>query len=185
MEVLTIGGEELALTLQIDSAENLEALENPTFTAGLMRWSGEEAAPDTLVLSAVPDPALGGEYAYLWQFNGAVYRMLLNSGVDYLVLRVGNHVTALSTAGFTAGAAYTRLKAGGISTRKFNYSIWMEGSTLDPLLGGIVVEADVEGEIYPLTEDTEQAMYHYNLYYGPAALMEAPFGAWQPEEEAS
>jgi len=194
MHALAIGEEELPLTLSLDSAENLEIgpMYEPRFTALLTVWNGAgaeedqaEQEPDTLVLEALPDPALSGQYTYLWQFNGAVYRMLFNSGVDYLVFKVGDRVTAISTAGFTAGTEYTELKAGGVSTRRFDYSVWMTGSTVDPLLGNIVVEAAVEGEVWPLTADAEQPMYYYDLYYGPPEMMDVPFGAWQREEEGA
>ena len=95
-----------------------------------------------------------------------------------MVLRVGDRVVAFPTAGFTAGTAYTDLKAAGVSTRKFDYTVWMSGSTLDPLAGEAVVEVAVEGEVYPLTDDETQPMYHYDLCTGPAELLDAPFGAW-------
>ena len=137
------------------------------------------------MLTAQIDPAIAGEYAYTWRFNGVVSRLLFNSGVEYLVLRVGDRVTAFSTAGFIAGTEYTDLKAAGVSTRKFDYSVWMRGSTQDPLLGEMAVEAAVEEEIYPLTDDETQPMYYYDFYYGPAALLDVPFGAWTPEMEAT
>ena len=90
-------------------------------------------APDTLVLTAQIDPAITGDYAYIWRFNGVVYRLLFNSGIEYVVLQVGDHVAAFPTAGFTAGTAYTDLKAAGVSTRKFDYTIWMSGSVLDAI----------------------------------------------------
>ena len=61
----------------------------------------------------------------------------------------------------------------------------MRGSTQDPLLGDKAVEAAVEEEIYPLTDDETQPMYYYDFYYGPAALLDVPFGAWTPEMEAT
>ena len=207
MHELTIGDTPLELTLELDGAEGLaaDASDLPLFTAALARWTdrglqpwtadaaeeGEDAAhaeydaPDTLVLTAQIDPAIAGEYAYTWRFNGVVSRLLFNSGVEYLVLRVGDRVTAFSTAGFIAGTEYTDLKAAGVSTRKFDYSVWMRGSTQDPLLGEMAVEAAVEEEIYPLTDDETQPMYYYDFYYGPAALLDVPFGAWTPEMEAT
>ena len=205
MHGLTIGETPLELTLELDSAEGLELDTEvpymPMFTAALARWTedglkpwepdapeeGEDEAhaalegPDTLVLTAVIDPAIEGGYAYIWHFNGLVYRLLFNSGVEYLVLQVGNHVAAFPTAGFTAGTAYTDLKAAGVSTRKFNYTIWMSGSTLDAMAGEMAVEATVDDEVYPMSGDETQPMYYYGLYYGPTALLDVPFGAWTPE----
>ena len=151
---------------------------------------GEDAAhaaldaPDTLVLTAQLDPAFTGEYAYIWRFNGVVYRLLFNSGIEYVVLQVGEHVAAFPTAGFTAGTAYTDLKAAGISTRKFDYTIWMSGSTLDAAAGEMAAEVSVEDEVYPLADDETQSMYAYDLYYGPLELLDYAFGAWTPEMAA-
>ena len=205
MNRLTIGDAPLALTLALDSAEGFEpeGPYEPMFTAELARWTdtglkpwtqdeaeeGEDAAhadlnaPDTLLLTAQIDPEIAGEYAYVWQFNGVVYRLLFNSGIEYVALRVGDHVTAFPTAGFTAGTAFTDLKAAGISTRKFNYTVLMSGSTLDPLAGEMVMEAIVDEEVYPLSDDQTQPMYYYDLHYGPTALLDVPFGAWTPEME--
>ena len=206
MHRLTVGEAPLALTLEYDAVDGAEPPEGEAmFTAALARWKdiglklwypGDEDAqdetgddanaagdgPDTLLLTAELDPAFEGDYAYVWRFNGAVYRMLFNSGVEYMVFRVGDRVTALSTAGFTAGTEYTRLKAGGVSTRKFDYTIWMSGSTLDPETGEMAVEAQVEEEVYPLDADQTSSMYYYDLYYGPTQLLDVPFGAWPPQE---
>ena len=207
MHRLTLGGAPLALTLELDSAGGFEPPTpyEPKFTAALARWTDEglqpwqphetEAgeddahaelnAPDTLVLTAQIDPAIAGEYAYIWRFNGVVYRLLFNSGIEYVVLQVGDHVAAFPTAGFTAGTAYTDLKAAGISTRKFDYTIWMSGSVLDAVIGEMAVETTVEEEVYPLTDDETQPMYYYDLYYGPAELLGVAFGAWTPEMAAA
>ena len=96
-----------------------------SFTAELAVWNGEEGDEDcdTLILTASADAA--SPYAFRWDFTGDVYKTLLSSGVQYLVLRVGERVTALSTAGFTAGTAYNTLKSEGAASSEFAYSLWM------------------------------------------------------------
>ena len=203
MHTLVVGDTALEMTLELDGAEGFApaADDLALFTAelavwgddGLKAWTPEEAeagedaahaalnAPDTLVLAAQIHPDIDGEYAYLWRFNGVVSRLLFNSGVEYVVLRVGDRVVAFPTAGFTAGTAYTDLKAAGISTRKFDYTIWMSGSMLDGSAGEMAAEVAVEEEVYPLTDDETQPMYSYDLYYGPLELLDYAFGAWTPE----
>ena len=117
MFVLTLGGEELPLTLTLDYDANDSEDAYSAFTAELAVWNGEEGDEadnedlDTLILTASADAE--SPYAFRWDFTGDVYKTLLSSGVQYLVLRVGDRVTALSTAGFTAGTAYNTLKSEG------------------------------------------------------------------------
>ena len=61
----------------------------------------------------------------------------------------------------------------------------MSGSVLDESIGEMVVETTVEEEVYPLTDDETQPMYYYDLYYGPAELLDVAFGAWTPEMAAA
>ena len=119
MFVLTLGGEELPLTLTLDYDANDSEDAYSAFTAELAVWNGEEGDEDcdTLILTASADAA--SPYAFRWDFTGDVYKTLLSSGVQYLVLRVGDRVTALSTAGFTAGAAYNTLKSEGAASSEF------------------------------------------------------------------
>ncbi len=96
MVQLTIGGQELPLTLTLDyDAEGIEEAQT-TFTAELAVWNGsaettdagadedeEEPAYDTLILTARDDGA-ESPYAYRWDFSGDVYKTLFNSGIQYL-----------------------------------------------------------------------------------------------------
>ena len=117
MFVLTLGGETLPLTLALDYEAGGVEDTATTFTAELAVWNGtgEDEDYDTLILTARDDGA-ESPYAYRWDFSGDVYKTLFNSGVQYLVLRVGDRVTALSTAGFTAGTAYNALKSEGAAS---------------------------------------------------------------------
>ena len=196
MHQLTIGEETLDLTLELDTAEGVDksTLPEAVFTAELTRWASAidaheeqdseetEEEPNTLVLTAQVGH-FPGEYTYLWQFNGTVYRMLMNSGIEYLVLQVGENITAISTAGFTGGMEYTRLKAGGVSTRKFEYSVWTTSDALDPARMEMRMEVEVEEEVYPLTSDTAQPMYYYDVYTGPTEMMDVTFGQYQYNRE--
>ena len=183
MVQLTIGGQELPLTLTLDyDAEGIEEAQT-TFTAELAVWNGsaettdadtdedeEEPAYDTLILTARDDGA-ESPYAYRWDFSGDVYKTLFNSGIQYLVLRVGERVTAISTAGFTAGTAYNALKSAGAPSSEFVYSLWM--GEPDPALE---MEVEVQGERYIL-HDGEGEMYYYDVYTGAMDMFNAAFGA--------
>ena len=74
--------------------------------------------PDTLVLAvSQEDLAQAEDAAFTWDFNGTVYKKLAASGIDYLVLQVGDQVTALSTAGFAAGSALHHVPRPGAEQR--------------------------------------------------------------------
>ena len=107
-----------------------------------------------------------------------VYKLLYNSGVDYLVLRSGEYITALPTEGFTGGTQYGKLKAGGISTRKFVYTLLQDEELRETTLA-----VTVEGETYLLEEDTAQPMYRYNVLVGPAELMNRPYESYRGEKD--
>ena len=176
MFVLTLGGEELPLTLTLDYDANDSEDAYSAFTAELAVWNGEEGDEDcdTLILTASADAA--SPYAFRWDFTGDVYKTLLNSGVQYLVLRVGDRVTALSTAGFTAGTAYNTLKSEGAASSEFAYSLWMGDP--DPALE---MEVEARGERY-LLEAGEGDMYYYDVYTGDMDMLNAAFGAASQEE---
>ena len=176
MFVLTLGGEELPLTLTLDYDANDSEDAYSAFTAELAVWNGEEGDKDcdTLILTASADAA--SPYAFRWDFTGDVYKTLLSSGVQYLVLRVGDRVTALSTAGFTAGTAYNTLKSEGAASSEFAYSLWMGDP--DPALE---MEVEARGERY-LLEAGEGDMYYYDVYTGDMDMLNAAFGAASQEE---
>ena len=176
MFVLTLGGEELPLTLTLDYDANGSEDAYSAFTAELAVWNGEEGDEDcdTLILTASADAA--SPYAFRWDFTGDVYKTLLSSGVQYLVLRVGDRVTALSTAGFTAGTAYNTLKSEGAASSEFAYSLWMGDP--DPALE---MEVEARGERY-LLKAGEGDMYYYDVYTGDMDMLNAAFGAASQEE---
>ena len=168
MFVLTLGGETLPLTLALDYEAGGVEDTATTFTAELAVWNGtgEDEDYDTLILTARDDGA-ESPYAYRWDFSGDVYKTLFNSGVQYLVLRVGDRVTALSTAGFTAGTAYNALKSEGAASSEFAYSLWMGDP--DPALE---MEVEARGERY-LLEAGEGDMYYYDVYTGDMDMLNA------------
>ena len=171
---LTAGGTTLALTL---TGEQDGEPAQETFRASLTTWkqSDEDSgdAPNALVLEAQ-----SSEGANVWSFSGDVYKLLYNSGVDYLVLRSGEYITALPTEGFTGGTQYGKLKAGGISTRKFVYTLLQDEELRETTLA-----VTVEGETYLLEEDTAQPMYRYNVLVGPAELMNRPYESYRGEKD--
>ena len=177
MFALALGGETLPLTLTLDYEAGGDGNTAAAFTAELTVWNGEEGDEDcdTLILTA-PDNGAESPYAYRWDFTGDVYKTLFNSGVQYLVLRVGDHVTALSTAGFTAGTAYNALKSEGAASSEFAYSLWMGDP--DPALE---MEVEARGERY-LLKAGEGDMYYYDVYTGDMDMLNAAFGAASQEE---
>ena len=198
---LTMGKTVLPMTLSLVEAKDFtpDTDYQPTFLPSLDRWNAaadETAdasdaqtparAPDTLLLTVSDDAQITGEYAYAFTFNGIVYRMLQNSGVDYVMLRVGDHCVAFSTAGFTAGTEYTRLKAAGVSTKKFEYVVTLRGNKADDadfqVEMRLSVDTDEEVLEYPLTEDTMQEMYYYDVQIGAPEMMRQAFGAYAPDE---
>ena len=175
MLTLTLGGEELSLTLTLDCDAGA-ARTAAAFTAELAVWNGAEGDEnyDTLILTASGEGA-ESPYAYRWDFSGDVYKTLFNSGIEYLVLRVDDRVTALSTAGFTAGAAYNALKSAGAASSEFHYSLWM--GEPDPELE---LEVEARGARYLLNAG-EGDMYYYDVYTGDMDMLSAAFGAAQQE----
>ena len=164
MSSLVMGETELELFLRPDESLLARLGEDyqPAFTATLSNWMEDASdTPDTLVLAvSQEDLAQAEDAAFTWDFNGTVYKKLAASGIDYLVLQVGDQVTALSTAGFAAGVRYTMYRAQGLSSEAFDYHVAMteEGET--------TLSVTVAGETWPLTEEEGGAFYFYDVYTG-------------------
>ena len=174
MTGLTLGGEELGLCLT-------RGEDASSFTAQLAKWNGElndSSQADTLILSAVTDNSSGEDGAYLWAFNGMVYKKLAASGIDYLVLKVDDQLTAISTAGFTAGVRYTLLRAAGLASKAFDYQVKMTPPDYQ-----MEMRVAVEGETYAIGSDPNGEMFYYDVYTGPASMMNAAFGAYGAGQE--
>ena len=203
VEVLTLGGEELDLGLEIageDISEDAPAL----FTAELTAWAVEvplapelEPAKDTLVVRAEVGET-EGPFTCTWRINGAVLRKLYNTDITYLALAAGDAVLSLPTIGFTVGTRYAELKMEGVSTAEFAYEIVMR---IDPnaneanfipaegdwnLIASCTPELYVEvaGERFDMIDRiSTPEMYPIDVYCGPADLLEYPYGAY-PRAEA-
>ena len=161
-------------TLNLSLSEGAGDAAKP-FTAKLTAWQTDEKAqdkPNALVLTAQ-----AGEENSTWRFSGDVYKLLNNSGVDYLVFSTGEYMTALPTAGFTGGTQYGKLKASGVSTRKFEYTLCQ-----DEALRETTLSVQVEGETYLLEEDTAQPMYRYDVLVGTTDLMKNPYESYKHKE---
>ena len=210
MHRLTIDGQEMELELKLDAAEGFDvpADYQGLFTASLAAWKQPErpadavdedaaedeipARPDTLILTAEMDANLGDRFTYVWRFNGEVYRLLANSGIRYLALQVGDDLAVFPTEGFTGGTRYTELKMLGVSTRNFDYAVYMKFD-LDPSHVSAMSESDfsrdcdlsirteVENMAYELSSSPTGAMYFYDVYLGPVEMMEVPYGEYSPE----
>lgn len=207
MQMLTIDGKELALTLELANAEGMEipADHAALFTADLEAWakeeSGEEtsdktARPDTLVLTAVEEENLGDRFEYRWKLNGEVLRLLENSGVKQLALKVRDDMAVLPTEGFTGGTKYTELKMLGTANKKFEYTVAMTFN-LDPdsipalsefdrsASCDLAIQVQVEEEKYVLTAEQKGEMYYYHVLLGPSELMLEPYASYFAEEDAA
>ena len=197
MRQLTVGGEPMALTLVLVSAQESGAPVgvNQPFTATLRHWddASEDSGDNTLVLDAEIDADLGDVFTYEWRFNGEVYRMLANSGIRYIALKVGDAVAAFPTEGFTGGTRYTELKMQGVSTRRFNYALTMK-LNLNPdhisAMSGsdfsqecdLSIHAEVEDDKnYELSNSPRSMMYFYDVFVGPEDMMDQPFGEYQAD----
>lgn len=183
MDTLTIGDQDLGLSLRREHGDTPDGEEeSSTFSASFTDWNGdgteltdaadEDEPVDTLILTASDADAEeteDGSYAYTWTFDGSVYKKLAASGIDYLVLSTGDQVTALSTAGFTAGIRYNLYRAAGIASKDFVYTIQMEGNDLR-------VQVSVDGDVYDMTGDETSELYYYDLYNGTMEMLNRPFG---------
>ena len=172
---LTVGG--TALNLSLSSEDQTEA-----FTAELTTWqtaaddekTGEKTGPNALVLTAANEAQTN-----VWRFGGEAYKLLYNSGVEYLVFASGDYIAVIPTAGFTGGTQYGKLKAGGVSTRKFEYTLIQ-----DEALRETTLSVQVEGETYLLEENTESPMYRYDVLVGTKNMMKKPYESYKPSKEA-
>ncbi len=178
MQTLVIGDQKLGLTLYIGGKNGPEDSAPASFNAGFTGWNrgetetadaADEEDVDTLVLTAADAAQEDDGSDYCWTFDGSVYKKLAASGIDYLVFSTGEEVTALSTAGFTAGIRYNMLRAAGLASKAFVYSIRM-GS------GGAQVQVTVDGQTYTLTDDENREFYYYDLYTGTMDMLNMPFG---------
>lgn len=164
MSSLVMGETELELFLRPDESLLARLGEDyqPAFTATLSNWMEDATdTPDTLVLAvSQEDLAQAEDAAFTWDFNGTVYKKLAASGIDYLVLQVGDQVTALSTAGFAAGVRYTMYRAQGLSSEAFDYHVAMTEA------GETALSVTVAGETWLLTEEEGGAFYYYDVYTG-------------------
>ena len=206
MTVLMVDNTELPLELSFIEADDfVPGLEwQPTFTAEMTAWStfdpnapvaeGEEteeiaepAEPDTLILTITDEELMQGLMSYRFDFNGLAYRTLYNSGVDYLVFRIGEECVALKTEGFTGGSEFTRLKAAGVSTKKFDYSMTLTADKTGefPLEMKLSVSVEHEDEtmVYDLTSDETMEMYYYDVQQGGVDMLDVAFGAYVPAIE--
>jgi len=179
MNTLTIGDQQLDLSLKLDGTTPTDGTE-PAFKADFVDWKGgsgtettdaesDDSAVDTLVLTAADATLENGDYC--WTFDGSVYKKLAASGIDYLVLNVGDNATALSTAGFAAGIRYNMYRAAGLASKEFIYTVRMNAST-----GSAQLEVTVSGETYALTSDQTSEFYYYDVYTGTMDMLNRPFG---------
>lgn len=194
MDRLTVGGEPMELTLKLATAQESGAPvgTNQPFTGRLCHWkdASNNDSPNTLLLEAEIADDLGDAFTYEWHFNGEVYRMLANSGIKYVALKVAGAVAAFPTEGFTGGTRYTELKMQGVSTRKFDYTLTMK-LNLDPSHVSAMSESDylqecdlsihtaVEETNYELSNSPQSMMYFYNVFLGPEDMMDQPFGEYR------
>ena len=194
MDRLTVGGEPMELTLKLATAQESGAPvgTNQPFTGKLCHWkdASDSDSPNTLLLEAEIADDLGDAFTYEWHFNGEVYRMLANSGIKYVALKVAGAVAAFPTEGFTGGTRYTELKMQGVSTRKFDYTLTMK-LNLDPSHVSAMSESDysqecdlsihtaVEETNYELSNSPQSMMYFYNVFLGPEDMMDQPFGEYR------
>jgi len=179
MNTLTIGDQQLDLSLKLDGTTLADGTE-PSFKADFVDWKGgsgtvttdavsDDASVDTLVLTAADATLENGDYC--WTFDGSVYKKLAASGIDYLVLNVGDNATALSTAGFAAGIRYNMYRAAGLASKAFVYTVRMNAST-----GSVQIQVAVSGDTYTLTTDQTSEFYYYDVYTGTMDMLNRPFG---------
>ena len=195
VDVLTLGGEEIDLGLEIEGEE--KAL----FTAELTAWatektldSREDAPKNTLVIRAEIEDA-ESPCVCVWRVNGAVLRKLYNTDIAYLALQAGDALLSLPTVGFTAGTRYAELKMEGVSTSAFEYEIVMR---IDPNAEGPApaedgwnmvlgceaeIHVEVAGERFELIDRvTTPEMYAFDVYCGPTDMPEYPYGEYPRAE---
>ena len=168
MTTLVMGETELELYLRPDERLQAQLGEayQPAFTASFTNWSEDDSMePDTLLLAVSQEDLeqAGEDGAFTWDFNGAVYKTLAASGIDYLALQVGEQMTVLSTAGFTAGVRYAMFRAQGLSSQAFDYHVAMTET------GETTLSVTVDGETWTLTDQENGEFYYYDVYTGTLA----------------
>ena len=168
---LIAGEETLNLNLSVNGAAG-------SFLAEMGVYPTEEGVtPPTFNMLTLTAQTTDGAVC-AWRFTGDVCRLLYNSCIDYLVLRAGDYITVLPTAGFTAGTEYVRLKAGGVSTRRFAYTVTQDEALLETM-----VMVSVEDGTYELSEEHSNPMYRTGVLIGPVELLERPYGSYLTQEE--
>lgn len=154
METLSVGGAELALTLQDENDTDL------SFTAAFTALEENDGTADTLVLTAKAGEQADGELH--WRFNGGVSKLLADSGVKYLALRVGDQVTILPTENLLGGVRYAMLRAKGLSSSAFDYQL------IQYIGGGCALRVTANGESLEAVADDQAALSYRAIYSGPA-----------------
>ena len=205
MTTLQMGETELPLTLELADPGDFQkpADYEAKFSAALRAWPKpaeydadgnlippeENPAPDTLVLTAMEEDNMGDRFEYRWKVNGEVFRLLENSGIQYLVFNVNDNYAVFPTAGFTGGTEYTTLRMNGFSIKKFDYTISMSVN-LDPdhipalsetdlsVDCDIAVLVQADGRKYVMSAEQKGEMYFYDVTLGPAEMLEAPYGTY-------
>lgn len=164
MSQLVVGDEMLDMVLVWDNAR--EEDEDPKFTAAFTTFEGSDADVDTLVLTA---SGVTAETAaeYTWHFSGQVYKKLAASGIDYLVLRSGDHATVLSTAGFSAGIRYSMYRAEGLPSKDFAYTLRMGLED-----NAIELDVTVSGVTWRMSDDPSSEFYYYDVITGPVDMFD-------------
>ena len=154
METLSVGGAELALTLQDENDTGL------SFTAAFTALEENDGTADTLVLTAKAGEQADSELH--WRFNGGVSKLLADSGVKYLALRVGDQVTVLPTENLLGGVRYAMLRAKGLSSSAFDYQL------IQYIGGGCALRVTANGESLEAVADDQAALSYRAIYSGPA-----------------
>ena len=157
METLSVGGAELALTLQDENDTGL------SFTAAFTALEENDGTADTLVLTAKVGEQADSELH--WRFNGGVSKLLADSGVKYLALRVGDQVTILPTENLLGGVRYAMLRAKGLSSSAFDYQL------IQYIGGGCALRVTANGESLEAVADDQAALFYRAIYSGPADVL--------------
>ena len=157
METLSVGGTELALTLQDENDTGL------SFTAVFTALEENDGTVDTLVLTVEAGEQADSELH--WRFNGGVSKLLADSGVKYLALRVGNQVTILPTENLLGGVRYAMLRAKGLSSSAFDYQLTQYVG------GGCALRVTANGESLEAVADDQAALSYRAIYSGPADVL--------------
>ena len=163
MSQLVVGSEAFDLELERDAflvTDEYDENEPPTFSASFTALKADDDV-DTLVLSANDSSDVIDRHSYSWTFSGTVYKKLAASGIDYLMLRIGDDVTVLSTAGFSAGIRYSMYRAEGLASKEFLYTVRMGAPDEN-----FAMNVTVAGDTYQMTSDTSSEFYYYDVFNG-------------------